>query len=306
MLQVTVRRPFAPADVATIRRLAELAEAADGHPSLGDSVWRDLEHPASTSTILVASADGEPVGALHIALPENDGDETVTMGLVVEPRFRDRDVERALTNAALDDASARDRRALLWIFGADEQTDRLADGIGFTCARELHQMRAPLPLSEPSSWPPGVDVRRFGPGRDESAWLAVNNRAFADDPDQRGWTLETLLRREEEPWFDPDGFLLAWRDGALAGFCWTKVHPASTPNATETLGEIYVIGVDPDHQGIGLGRALVVGGLACLHQRGATVGMLFVDAANTAAIGLYEALGFTTTRVDRAYVGEPS
>ncbi len=29
--------------------------------------------------------------------------------------------------------------------------------------------------------------------------------------------------------------------------------------------------------------------------------MLFVDAANTPAVGLYRALGFVTTRIDRAY-----
>jgi mycothiol synthase len=71
------------------------------------------------------------------------------------------------------------------------------------------------------------------------------------------------------------------------------------------VGEIYVIGVDPAHQGIGLGRALVAAGLESLHDRGATVGMLFVDAANTAAVALYEGLGFTTGRVDRAYQRAP-
>ncbi len=34
---------------------------------------------------------------------------------------------------------------------------------------------------------------------------------------------------------------------------------------------------------------------------GAEIGMLFVDAANRAAVGLYESLGFATVRVDRAY-----
>ncbi len=39
-----------------------------------------------------------------------------------------------------------------------------------------------------------------------------------------------------------------------------------------------------------------------MHDRGATVGMLFVAADNGPAIALYESLGFTVHRTDRAYV----
>jgi mycothiol synthase len=62
-----------------------------------------------------------------------------------------------------------------------------------------------------------------------------------------------------------------------------------------------VIGVDPDRQGTGLGRALVVAGLSWLHEHGTPVGMLYVDAANEPALALYRAIGFEIARHDRAY-----
>jgi mycothiol synthase len=107
-----------------------------------------------------------------------------------------------------------------------------------------------------------------------------------------------------EPWFDPAGFVLAVDADGLAGFCWTKVHPKG-PDAPEALGEIYVIGVDPDFHGMGLGRQLTLAGLAWIADRGVTTGMLFVDAANTPALHMYDKLGFTPVREDRAYVRAP-
>ena len=226
----------------------------------------------------------------------------MALALVVAPEHRGHGAARALVDAAVQRAKERQGTHLvLWAFGADDRADRLAAATGFTLERELWQMRVPLPLAEEPRWPHGIQVRTFEPGRDEQEWLGVNNRAFSDDPDQGGWSLATLEEREAEPWFDPSGFLLALDDRGIAGFCWTKLHDAAPPLEPEPLGEIYVIGVAPDRQGSGLGRALTVAGLASIHERGPSIGMLFVTAANTAAVGLYRALGFEQMRIDRAY-----
>jgi mycothiol synthase len=213
-------------------------------------------------------------------------------------------VGRALVAAALDDHRAHGGGPVeLLVLGADADADwdQVAAELGLRRGRELWQLRAPLPAPAPH-WPPGVQVRPFDPATDEEEWVAVNNRAFAVDPDQGGWTTETLHQREREPWFDPAGFLLAFEEQGLAGFCWTRPHPPAPPLEPQALGEIYVIGVDPDRQGTGLGRALVLAGLQDLHdRRGADVGMLFVDASNEAAVALYRSIGFSLARVDRTY-----
>jgi mycothiol synthase len=299
VIDVRMRNPVAPADVAIVRALADQAQAADGHPSLGDAVWRDLHAPSDGTRLFVAFDDDQPIGALH-TMSRPDG--PVTAAVVVDPDRREAGVATALLDAARKVLADRaPRHVVLWAFGADDRADAFASAAGFAPERELWQMRVPLPIAEEPRWPPGVAVRPFVPGQDEAEWLNVNNRAFAHDPDQGGWTGDVIRSLEAEPWFDPKGFLLAVDDRGIAGFCWTKTHPPVLPHEPEALGEIYVIGVDPDRQGTGLGRALVVGGLSSLYERDMTVGMLFVDASNEAAINLYRGLGFDVTRVDRAY-----
>jgi mycothiol synthase len=178
-----------------------------------------------------------------------------------------------------------------------DELGRQLDDAGFDLVRTTLQLRVALPLAaDRRGRHPDIVVRPFVVGVDEPAWLAVNNRAFAWHPDQANQTLERLQELEAEPWFRADGFLLHHDpDGQLDGFCWTKVHAAHQP----PLGEIYVIGVDPDHHGSGLGRALVLAGLDWLGAQGLTHGMLYVEADNQPALGLYRSLGFTEHQAHR-------
>jgi mycothiol synthase len=143
--------------------------------------------------------------------------------------------------------------------------------------------------------PEGATLRNFEPGRDEDAWIAQNNAAFADHPEQGAWSRVDLDERTNEPWFDPSGFLLLEIEGTLAASCWTKVHELHP----DRFGEIYVISVDPAFQGRGLGKVMVTQGLAALRKKGVGEAVLFVDQSNLGARALYESLGFRLRREDR-------
>ena len=69
------------------------------------------------------------------------------------------------------------------------------------------------------------------------------------------------------------------------------MHPAGEHGA-DPVGEIYVVGVDPDAQGLGLGRALTALGLDHLAGRGLGAAILYTGAENTVAVHTYERAGF--------------
>lgn len=171
---------------------------------------------------------------------------------------------------------------------------RDSDGSLKNVVRTLQLLHLNLPVPE-IGVPEGATLRTFVPGFDEGEWLAQNNAAFADHPEQGAWLLDDLEARIHEPWFDPSGFLLLEIDGHIAASCWTKVHELHP----DRFGEIYIISVHPDFQGRNLGRVMVTQGLDALRKKGVTTAILFVEQSNVGALKLYESLGFKVERDDR-------
>jgi mycothiol synthase len=310
------------AQVAGILELARTASATDGVPPLSEPVLLHLRYESSVPAPadagadpdprlgrdFVATVDGEIAAYAHLDAPEPE----VSGELVVHPARRRQGLGQALLGELA--AGADGHLLQLWAHGDLPAAARLAATAGFERFRILWQMRRSLrdPMARPD-FPAGRGLRAFAPGQDEDEWLGLNGRAFAKHPEQGAWTRHDLELREREPWFDPAGFFIAMRDGQMAGFHWTKVHPlrAADPGARAShglaasakpgVGEVYVVGVDPAEQGSGLGRALTLAGLHHLRDLGLETAMLYVDEDNTAAVRMYKALGFTRTRTDVMY-----
>lgn len=299
-----LERP-SPDDVEAVLALATVAGAADGTESLSEDATLRLRHaePGTVTHLTLRQPDGFLVGYAQVEF-RTDGGE-VGAELVVHPMHRRQGLGRTLVEAMVA-AAARDAGPtarggtstgagdlLVWAHSDHPSAAALALDLGFDRARVLWQLRRSLrdPLPEPGL-PDGVSVRAFRPGEDDQAWLAVNQRAFADHPEQGRWTLADLRLRLAEPWFDPDGFLLAVEDstGRIVGFHWTKVHGAA--GRSPATGEVYVLGVDPAAHRVGLGRALSLAGLHHLRNQGLTRVMLYVDESNERAMALYTRLGF--------------
>ena len=299
------------ADVADVQALVAAATEVDGTAPLSEHVLLHLRHGGDAQAAhLLAREGAELVGFAHFDLTD-----PVAGGageLVVHPEHRRAGLGSRIVQALIDRAGRSEvaaGRLRLWAHGEHPGAVALATTHGFTQARVLWQMRRSLlaPLAEPRL-PEGVRLRPFVVGADEPEFLRVNNAAFDWHPEQGGWDLDQVKLREAEPWFDPQGFLLAVRDDPaddrLLGFHWTKVHGGDKPGAHshEPIGEVYVLGVDPSARGMHLGAALTLAGLRHLRDRGLRQVMLYVEADNDAAVRVYRDLGFTRWDTDVSYV----
>jgi mycothiol synthase len=301
-------RALPPRERAELVALLARATPADGHPPLPEPQQRALtdadEAPPGDRVVVVREDGGDLAGAALLS-PARDGSTVVHLLAGAAPGVDGRDASLRAELAARAVAAAPPGVPVhLWAMEAGPDDDARAVALGFRPERDLLQMRVPLPLTPAAvASAPRLATRPFVPGRDEEAWVDTNNRAFADHPEQGGWTVEQLRERMAAPWVELDGFLVADdpSGAGLIGSCWTKVHRDRSP----VLGEIYVIAVDPRHHGHGWGRSLTVAGLESLTRRGVPVGMLYVDAGNHAAVALYRSLGFSVDHVDRSYRRDP-
>ena len=306
MITPVVRGRLTETEVDEVRKLVDEVTRADGVGPLSEHVMLHLPRGGDERVCNLLVRDGtQLVGYAHLDV--TDEVEGSSAELAVLPSARGQGIAHGLVSALLEETP--DGRLRLWAHGRHPGAEALARSMGFRQSRVLWQMRRPLaePLPEPVI-PDGVAIRTFEVGQDEQRWTEVNNRAFAEHPDQGGWAPDEVLLREQEPWFDPKGFFLAEREGRLVGFHWTKVHGGhhgADGHDHDPIGEVYIVGVDPSEQGRGLGPALTLIGLHHLRDQGLSSVLLYVDEENTNAIRVYERLGFERWATDVSWSRQP-
>ena len=265
--------------------LADRAAAVDGVAPFNEATLFALRDRVRARVLVHQSdADGRVIAAAYAA-----GDAPVE--IVVDPERRREGIGRRILDELLADGEDS-----YWAHGDLPAAQALAASAGLVAGRTLLALR--LTFDGPPATervPEGVTLRTFEPD-DVDQVVAVNARAFAHHPEQGAMDRADMERRMASDWFDAAGFFVAERDGRIVGFHWTKVE--------ETIGEVYVVGIDPDAQGGGLGTALTARGLRHLFERGLPVVDLYVEGDNAPALTVYRRLGFVDHARDTLYVRE--
>ncbi len=76
------------------------------------------------------------------------------------------------------------------------------------------------------------------------------------------------------------------------GYCWTRIYAGRDKVTRGDKGRIYMLGVDPDYRGKGVGKEVLLAGLSYLKSKGVGIVELTVDSKNKAACALYRSVGF--------------
>ena len=283
--------------------LIKAAHDFDGTPAIAEHVLLHLRHGGDKSdSHLVIEENKEVIAYAHLDTTDLVAGPSVEA--VVHPQHRGKGLGALILKEAIKICGDKTR---IWSHGDLSAAKAIAASLNLERLWSNLLMSKSLGGIQPvtSKYP----IRTFIPGLDNQAFLALNNNVFANYPDQGGWSEEDLKVRVNESWFDDKGFFVAEDEGELIGFCWTKIHGAHTHSHSggdddhghEALGEIYVLAVNPDYKGQGIGRDLTITGLNYLKYQGLNNVMLYVGVENQPAFKLYKSLGFNEFGSDVMY-----
>jgi mycothiol synthase len=276
---VQVRAPE-PGDAAAVLELIVARDVADlGYPDYSlEDVKADWATPGidpARDAWLVEEGDGPVAYALL--------DESAAVMVTVPPASEGRGIGTTLREAAEARAAARGAPVVRqYVSASNEAALAHLRAAGYRLAHRYTRMRIELAQAEP---PPAVPIRTFVPGSDDAPVHELLEAALGEIPGNVPHTLEAWRAvTVGKEGFDPLLWLLHEDAGGLAAV-------ALCAGRDGGVGFVDYLAVAARSRGRGLGRAVLLHGLAALRARGLTDGELFVQAENDNATRLYESIG---------------
>lgn len=274
------------AEIQAVWSASQDRDEPAGRPHDG---WWSIPDWATASRLLMH--DDAAIG--FAAIEYQPGADAAEARLGLLPARRRPGLSERLLHMAVDMAqTAGAPRLRLYIPEAATWASAAAQVWGFHALRAQHLMLRPAAApSLPTVPVPEMHIRSLRWGED-GALLAALNRAWATTWNVRPITAAALAAdlREQRA-----GMLVAVADDDEAQIAGT-VHALFNPAQRNPDGDPYAwisnLTTDPAWRGRGLGRALLAAGLKHLYERGARSVALGVDGGNTAALQLYQSVGF--------------
>jgi len=253
----------------------------------------DLGHPSfhSENDLFIAEHAGSIIGFAAVFVEK--ALKRAILECLVHPLHRRKGIATELIHRAIRHAEeAGSRVAQVCIPQINLPAKNLTARLGFKFVRLFFELQVDLN----SVRLPDVELRGYiirSLGRDEADKLThIQNRAFADSWGFNPNTLDEIEYRINLSCCAPENIILATLKNKPVGYCWTRIMMEENPAAVGVKGEIHMLGVDPDFRKKGIGRNVLLAGLADLNSKGVTIVELTADGEEPVAMGLYESVGF--------------
>jgi mycothiol synthase len=197
---------------------------------------------------------------------------------------------KGLATRLLPQAMSRAREAGARVIHVNIMEDNAAaktvlSKFNFKCVRKFFQLKLDMTRMNREEANHALQESHYLRRGEEEKLTHIQNRSFAGTWGYNPNTIEMITYRTNLSRFSLEDVLLAHEGGKVIGYCWTE-------KTGEREGQIYMLGIDPDYRGKGIGRRLLLAGLAHLKSKGSQVAVLTVDSENEEACSLYDSVGF--------------
>lgn len=288
-------RNYQPADFDKYLRLnieAEKLEPSGRYISpqvLTENLGRPNYFPEQD--LFIVKIAGNLVGYMDV-LPE------LTIGRVilncwVHPEHR----RQGITTKLLDDAIHRAKELGAKVAHVEIPQDNavaksVLSQLGFRFVRRFLHLRLDIAkVCRQDIEQAALDCRHLQRG-EEDKLTQIQNRSFAGIWGYNPNTVETITYWTNLSSFSPEGVILTCDGDKVTGYCWTEITAEGEAAIGERKGRIFMLGADPDYRGKGVGKRVLLAGLAHLKNKGLPVAELTVDSENNVACALYRSVGF--------------
>jgi len=266
--------------VVAARELTDLGLVDTSLDDLRDA-WQRTEMDVAANVRLVEDATGQVVGFGVV--------EDLGASAFIHPEAEGRGAGTLLLNWLMErERQWPKKRHSQWTVSTNRSAAVLLTAHGYRLQRSSYRMAVAL-AGEIAGVPEveGVTLRSLDLA-DLPVLHAMDQRAFADDPDYMPGTL-TGFREEhlESHGSAPDLSLVALARDEVAGFLIARRRQPGS------VGYVDILAVDPTHQGKGIGRSLLLRAFQGFAASGLNHAELGVSSVNQKALNLYKSAGMT-------------
>ncbi|MFC2072584.1 GNAT family N-acetyltransferase [Chloroflexota bacterium] len=171
-------------------------------------------------------------------------------------------------------------------------------GLGFEYVRRFFELRLDMAKVR---WQ-DIDQAALGCRHlqcgEEDKLTEIQNRSFAGTWGYNPNTVEEITYYTNLSNCSLEDVVLTCDGDKVIGYCWMEIPDEGEATIGERKGRVLMLGADPDYWGRGVGKRVLLAGLAHLKSKGLWVTELTVDSENETADALYRSVGFevrTTT-----------